>query len=856
MRVIKIVLRGSAGRGWLGAGSGLYRQILPMLFLLGTGMDALAQSPAINPGGIVNAASYAAGAPLAPGSIAAAFGTFPLSSPITAFTSPLPLSMGGMSLELGDGQSAPLFFVSAGEVNFQVPWELAGAGQTSVTPISGTLTGTPVEIQIAPFAPAIFSINAQGTGQGAITDSSYKVVDSSNPAVAGATIVLIYATGLGAVTNQPASGGPSPADPLARTTTTPAVMIGGAPAAVQFSGLAPGLVGVYQVNALVPAASSTGNSVPVSVSIGGVSSNSVTIAVGAVNPPNPTPSIISLDPSSGAPGTASIQLTINGSGFVSSSTVTFNGQSVPSTLAGASKLSVTIPASDLTAAGSFPIAVSNPSPGGGSSNQASFLVQAGFGSGAASSIAWSGYARDVRHTAISLNQSQPLARIRWSTPVDLQPQYVQNELLIHYGSPLVTAGDTVIVPVKTGATSGFRVDARSAADGTLVWSQATDYVLPPHDWVPEFAPTLTPASRLYFPGAGGTVYFRDAPDSASGAQGQIAFYGLANYQANPQPYNSNVMISTPITSDSSGNIYFGFVVTGATPLQLQSGIARIDSSGQGTWMSAEQAAGDTAIAEVAQNCAPAVNEELGILYVGVSNGAFGYLVALNSTTLQPMGKVLLRDPRSGLNANVSDDGTASPTIGVDGDVYYGVLENPIGSNHERGWLLHFDSQLSQSKAPGAFGWDDTASLVPGFMAPSYTGASPYLLMTKYNDYADGGGSGQNRIAILDPNATETDPVTGAAVMKEILTILGTTPNNTLPGVKEWCINSAAVDPATSSVLAGSEDGKLYRWDLRSNTFSQTIVLTPGIGEAYTPTLIGPDGTVYAINNATLFVIGQ
>jgi hypothetical protein len=74
-------------------------------------------------------------------------------------------------------------------------------------------------------------------------------------------------------------------------------------------------------------------------------------------------------------------------------------------------------------------------------------------------------------------------------------------------------------------------------------------------------------------------------------------------------------------------------------------------------------------------------------------------------------------------------------------------------------------------------------------------------------------------------------------------------------VKEWCINSAAVDSGSNSVLAGSEDGKLYRWYLPTNTFSQVLTLTPGVGEAYTPTLIGTDGKVYAINNATLFAVG-
>jgi hypothetical protein len=58
------------------------------------------------------------------------------------------------------------------------------------------------------------------------------------------------------------------------------------------------------------------------------------------------------------------------------------------------------------------------------------------------------------------------------------------------------------------------------------------------------------------------------------------------------------------------------------------------------------------------------------------------------------------------------------------------------------------------------------------------------------------------------------------------------------------------------VLANNEDGKLYRWDLTSNTLSETFTLTTGVGEAYTPTLIGVDGTVYAVNNAILFAIGR
>jgi hypothetical protein len=489
---------------------------------------------------------------------------------------------------------------------------------------------------------------------------------------------------------------------------------------------------------------------------------------------------------------------------------------------------------------------------------------------------WSAFAGDAQHNAQSQAPApmQPLDRIIWSTPVDLQPQYYAGQfLLIHYGSPLVTAADTVIVPVKTGASGGFSVEARRASDGGLIWSLTSDYVLPPHNWTPVFGPALTPQSRLYFPGAGGTVYFRDQPDSAcnspGGCGGQIAFYGTRRYRKKSQRYNGTVMIDTPLTTDSAGNVYFGFVVVRGSNRRalrdsrgrkLHSGIARISPSGKGTWISVSEAAGDKTMTHVPQNCAPALSSDSGTLYVAVSNGLSGYLVALDSRTLKPFKprqQVRLKDPVSGNDAVISDDVSASPTVGPDGDVYYGVLENPCcWENEHRGWLLHFDATLHQAKTPGAFGYDTTAAVVPTSVIPSYGGTSSYLLATKYNSYADQGGDGLNKVAVLDPDGTETDPVTGATVMAEVRTILGPTPNPSGPGVTEWCINSTAVDPATGSILVNNEDGVLYRWLPSTNVLQESVVLTPGVGEAYTPTVIGMDGTAYAINNATLFAVGQ
>ncbi len=240
-------------------------------------------APSINSGGILNAASSVAGAPVAPGSIASVYGTFLLAAPALATDVPLPLSLGGLSLDFGT-IAAPLFYASGGQVNLQIPWELAGQPQALLAATLAGQTGAAQTVNLAPYAPGIFSMNGQGTGAGAILDSSYHLINSANPAGAGVTVVLIYCTGLGAVTNQPPTGAATPNSPFSKTIATPSVTIGRASAQVLFSGLAPGTVGEYQVNALVPANAALGDAEPVVLSIGGVISNTVTMAV---QPPTP-----------------------------------------------------------------------------------------------------------------------------------------------------------------------------------------------------------------------------------------------------------------------------------------------------------------------------------------------------------------------------------------------------------------------------------------------------------------------------------------------------------------------------------------------------------------------------------------
>ena len=482
--------------------------------------------------------------------------------------------------------------------------------------------------------------------------------------------------------------------------------------------------------------------------------------------------------------------------------------------------------------------------------------------------AWWNFGRDSQHAAQSGIATQSLSRIVWQTAVDLVPPYRANNVLpAHYGSPIISARNTVLLPVKLNLDSGFRVEARAGANGALLWSAATDYVLPAHDWTPSYNIALTQGNRLYFPGAGGKLHFRDDVDSAAGTVGTLVFYGSDAYNLAPTTYDAAVLINTPLTIDAHGNVYFGFIVIGATPIGLQSGIARVAADGTANWVSAAAASNNPLLVKVAMNSAPALSADLSTLYVVVTNAPpagqrpWGSLLALDAQTLATRGQIELLDSATGARAWISDNASSSPSVAPDGDVYFGVLESNAPAHNFRGWMLHFDSTLTVTKVPGSFGWDQTVSFAPRAMVPQYTGTSSYLVVSKYNNYFGvGTGNGRNQMAILDPADNQIDSISAIPVMREVLTIVGPTPEFGQPGtvgaVREWCVNTTSVDPATSSILVNSADGRLYRWHLPSNQLTQNVRFNNGYVESYTPTAIGPDGKVYAINNATLFAVGQ
>jgi uncharacterized protein (TIGR03437 family) len=231
---------------------------------------------------VVNAASGQAGRGFAPGSYISIFGRG-LSEVTKVFTTPyLPLSLAGVAVSFdvpSQRISVPgrLHFVSEGQINVQVPWELQGVSSAQMKVMIGDTTSSLVTVPIASHSPALFEYTDSSGRLMAAAVNGSGVVGTPNPARRD-EIVSLYVNGLGAVDNPPASGEPAPADQLLRTRTVPEVTVGGQPAEVQFSGMAPGFVGLYQMNVRVPAGVSAGIQ-PVVVTANGIASKAANLLV-------------------------------------------------------------------------------------------------------------------------------------------------------------------------------------------------------------------------------------------------------------------------------------------------------------------------------------------------------------------------------------------------------------------------------------------------------------------------------------------------------------------------------------------------------------------------------------------------
>ena len=255
-------------------------------FIIGSGLDGNFQvtvyvkAPSLsgtgvflNAQGIVNGATntpFTAG--VSPGEILSLYGSGMASQTATAGVLPFPTTLGGDQVNVswvnqaGATQTAqaPMYYVSPTEISIVVPYTIPGDGSFLNFQVSnnGALSNV-ATVYSGPASPGIFTIPSGGIGNGAILHQDYSVVTAASPAKVGET-VQIFLTGMGAVTPPVTAGAAGPVSPLSQT-ILPDVYIDGVPATVVYSGLAPTLGGLYQLNVTIPAGVTAGATVTIEV---------------------------------------------------------------------------------------------------------------------------------------------------------------------------------------------------------------------------------------------------------------------------------------------------------------------------------------------------------------------------------------------------------------------------------------------------------------------------------------------------------------------------------------------------------------------------------------------------------------
>ena len=224
--------------------------------------------------------------PVAPGSLATVFQTGLAPALNVASSSPLPTALGGLSMRFNDTLPAPLFAASPTQANIQIPWELDGQNSATLRAMRSDGTVETFSVPLARFAPAIFSVNERGSGQGIVTLANSKTLAAAAGSVEGRTtraaakreFVTIYCVGLGPVNHNPGTGQVTP-DGSSTTTSPVSVILNGSVIPASYAGLSPGSVGLFQVNFQIPEDAPAGNAVTLAVSVAGVVSNTVNISI-------------------------------------------------------------------------------------------------------------------------------------------------------------------------------------------------------------------------------------------------------------------------------------------------------------------------------------------------------------------------------------------------------------------------------------------------------------------------------------------------------------------------------------------------------------------------------------------------
>jgi uncharacterized protein (TIGR03437 family) len=244
--------------------------------VVGKVASGTSEDPAVT--AAVHGASMVANDPAVGGGWLTLYGRNLAARAVIAETATLPRSAGGVEILMGD-LALPLYYVGPSQVNAVVPRALPANTRQQLLLRRNGVPAAPFQVVVASVQPGIFAMNAQGTGQAAALVSGTSNVAVPGTPVSRGAVVELYATGLGSTSDAPEDGVPSSLTRLSHVAVPVEVSVGGRPARVLFAGLAPGTVGLYQINVEVPSDAPVGDSVAVLMTQGGAKSNVVTIAI-------------------------------------------------------------------------------------------------------------------------------------------------------------------------------------------------------------------------------------------------------------------------------------------------------------------------------------------------------------------------------------------------------------------------------------------------------------------------------------------------------------------------------------------------------------------------------------------------
>jgi len=796
---------------------------------------ALGQAPVVAVGGVVDAATFSA--PVVPGSLVSIFGTNLASQTASASAIPLPATLGNASVSF-NGAAAPLLYVSAGQINAQLPWEVSAMGSVSVVVTNAGVSSAPQAVHVGAFSPGLFAFAGHAIAinpDGSLAAPTGSIPGSaSHPATPGDTLMLL-ASGLGTVTPAGITGNNS-LDTFRRTTTTPTVLIGGAAVPVTFSGLSPQFVGVYQINVVMPATASPADAAPLQIEAGGSTSTvQTTIAVGT-----------------GWPQWA------QNSQHTSSADVA--GQSLNGILANiiydplVAQEQAASYDQELLAHYQVPLIDGND-------------VYMEFKAGA--------------YTASSFaTQTWGESKFTWQNG-QLVPQW---QYASDWKAP--GSGSDFWEPVFHAALANDAIYLPGASGSVIELTKATGAVImriAPFGTDPntyETGPlTVDSNGNLFYNVIQVVVdpvngfYANDATNSwlvkvtPGGAFTMASYLTLASPEAPGSGDQCVTSFNTALPWPPS---------TTAVPATNQCGVQRAALNvspavaPDGTIYSVSRAHFNDRYAFLV-----ALNSDLSKKWVaslrnrfndgcGVSVADGGWLPPNGTPGGCSAGALLGVDPETNQpgDGSVIDSASATPVVAPDGTIIFGTWSR---YNYAQGHLAHFDANGNYLGAFG-FGWDTTPAI--------YVHDGTWSLVTKNNHYGDIGSYCDDDTA-CPPDRTTNNP---ASPEQYFMTQLGANlnlewsfqntntdsctrnPDGSLtcvsdhPAGFEWCVNSPVVD-MNGVVYANSEDGNLYAIG-QGGAAAQKIFQQLSLGAAYTPASLGGDGKIYSQNDGHLFVVGN